>query len=83
MAPREALRVVGEPAPAALEACADGALGTREAVTFSGIGRSRLFELAREGRVRVVKFGGRTLWPRRELARVLAEHLELGVTGEP
>lgn len=74
MAPE--LRVVGEPSPEALDACADGALGTREAVAWSGIGRSRLFELAREGRLRPVRFGGRTLWPRAELRRLLAEHLE-------
>lgn len=61
---------------AALEACADGALGTRDAVAFSGIGRSRLYELVRTGRLRVVKLDGKTLWPRRELTRLLAEHLE-------
>jgi excisionase family DNA binding protein len=38
-----------------------------------GISRSKLYELAKEGKIRLVKIGGRTLVPASEGERLIAE----------
>lgn len=38
-----------------------------------GIGRTKVFDLIREGRVRAVKIGTRTIIPRSEVDRLLSE----------
>lgn len=41
-----------------------------------GIGRSLLYELIKNGRIRSIKIGSRTLVPESELQRFVAEQLE-------
>jgi len=48
-------------------------LRIEEAATMLGCGRTKVFDLIREGRLRVVKLGARTIVPRSEVARLLAE----------
>jgi excisionase family DNA binding protein len=48
-------------------------LRIEEAAHALGCGRTTVFKLIREGRLRVVKLGARTIVPRAEIARLLAE----------
>ena len=72
---RADLVVVEDPADEALHACVDGAMTTERAVEFSGVTRTRLFELRRDGVLKVVRVGRQTLWPRRSLVELLARNL--------
>ena len=56
--------------------CRDGALTLRGASEFTGLGRTRLYELIGSGRLRSVRVGNRRLIPRRALVALLAEGLE-------
>lgn len=44
-----------------------------DAVKASGLSRSTLYELAAAGRLKLSQVGGRTLVPRAELERLIAE----------
>lgn len=57
-------------------AAADGALRVRDACDFAGLGRSKIFELIAEGRIRSVKVDGRRLILKRSLVELLAEGLD-------
>jgi excisionase family DNA binding protein len=57
------------------EVFADGALTVTAAVDFSGIGRSRLYELMDTGDLPFCQVGARRLIPRRALAALLARHI--------
>ena len=48
------------------------ALRIDEACRFIGLGRTRLYSLIKEGKIRPVKIGGRTLIPVAELKRLVA-----------
>lgn len=65
-----------ESAAERLRICADGALTVKQAVDFTGISRSVLYEHMGTGEIRVVRVGRRTLLPRSELVRLLAQHLD-------
>ena len=54
----------------------DGCLSIAEAVEFSRLSRSQLYEHIRAGDLRTIKNGRRRLIPRRALIRFLAEGLE-------
>lgn len=41
-----------------------------------GIGRTALYQLLRDGELRAVKLGGRTLIPESELQRLVAQRLQ-------
>lgn len=56
------------------EVFADGALTVAAAVGFSGIGRTRLYELMDAGDLPFCRVGTRRLIPRRALAALLARH---------
>ena len=43
-----------------------------------GIGRTMLYELIKNGRIKVIKIGRRTLVPESELQRLVAEQLTQG-----
>jgi excisionase family DNA binding protein len=47
-----------------------------EACHLLGIGRTSLYELVRDGKLKLVKIAGRTLVPHSELNRLLREALE-------
>lgn len=47
-----------------------------DAVRVSGLSRSTLYELAAAGRLRLSKVGGRTLVPRHELERLIANGMK-------
>ena len=53
-------------------------LRVEEAAFVLGCGRTTIFQLIREKRLRVVKIGARTIVPRAEIARFLAEATERG-----
>jgi excisionase family DNA binding protein len=54
----------------------DGAVPISQAIQLLGIkSRSFLYKLMDDGSLRYVKLGKRRLVPRREIARLLAEHL--------
>ena len=55
---------------------ADGCMSISEAVAFSRLSRSRLYEHIRAGDFPTVKDGRRRLVPRRGLIRFLAEGIE-------
>ena len=55
---------------------ADGCLSIPDAVAFSGLSRSRLYEHIRAGDFPTVKDGRRRLVPRRALIQFLAEGIE-------
>jgi excisionase family DNA binding protein len=57
------------------EVFADGALTVTAAAQFSGIGRSRLYELMTTGDLPFCQVGTRRLIPRRALAALLARHI--------
>ena len=57
------------------EVFADGALTVAAAVGFSGIGRTRLYELMDAGDLPFCRVGARRLLPRRALAEFLARHI--------
>lgn len=46
-------------------------LSVREAAQYLGIGTTSLYKLIRQGRVRIIKLGSRTIVPRAEIERVL------------
>jgi excisionase family DNA binding protein len=58
--------------PARAELFADGAVTVAEAVRFSGIGRTHLYDLMTAGRIAFVKIGSRRLIARRGLIDLLA-----------
>jgi excisionase family DNA binding protein len=59
----------------AVELLRDGALGLPEASAFTGLGRSKLYELMDSGRLAYVKEGTRRLIPKRALQELLASCL--------
>ena len=61
---------------AAEELLADGALGVNDAVEFSGLSRSELYEAMRNGALKFCKRGKRRLIPKRALVRLLADGLQ-------
>ena len=61
-----------------LELLEDGCLTIEEAMRFSGLGRSFLYEQMKAGRLPYVKVGAARRVPRRALQRFLAEHLVVG-----
>jgi excisionase family DNA binding protein len=56
-----------------LELVKDGAAGVAEAGRFTGLSRTRLYELMQAGAIRYFKCGARRLILRSELQRFLAE----------
>lgn len=54
---------------------ADGTLTIEDACEMSGLGRTLLYSLMEQGKLRYLKVGKRRLIPRRELQRLLAECL--------
>jgi excisionase family DNA binding protein len=60
------------------ELLGDGCFTIEEAVRFSGLGRSFLYEQMKAGRLPYVKVGAARRVPRRALQRFLAEHLVVG-----
>lgn len=54
---------------------AGGALTIEDAVAYSAIGRSTLYGLIREGEIRVIKVGRRTIVPRSELDAFIARRM--------
>ena len=48
-------------------------LRIEDACRAIGLGKTRLYSLIKEGKIRPVKIGGRTLIPRTELERLVAE----------
>ena len=56
----------------------DGSVNVTEATRFTGLGRTFLYSLMEQGRLRYVKVGKRRLIPRSELVRLLAEGLKGG-----
>ena len=59
----------------------DGAFGVAEAQRFSGLGRTKLYELMEQGRLPFSKVGTRRLIPKNALVRILAEGLGDGPEG--
>lgn len=55
---------------------------TDEALRIVPISRSVLYELRRQGRIRAVKVGRATLWPRVELERLMADFTAVAA-GDP
>ncbi|MCH8084134.1 MAG: helix-turn-helix domain-containing protein [Myxococcales bacterium] len=55
---------------------ADGTLPINAACKFSGLSRSRLYELIAERELSTVKVGRRTLIPKRSLVELLARGLQ-------
>lgn len=53
----------------------DGALTIDEATAFSGLGRTRLYNAMKSGRLAFVQHGRRRLIPRKALQQLLAEGL--------
>ena len=54
----------------------DGALRVRDAVAFSGLSRTALYELIQSGELASVRIGKRRLIPKRALVQLLARCLE-------
>lgn len=52
-----------------------GGLSISEAANYSGIGRTVLYGLIRDGQIRVVKVGRRSIVPRSEIDAFLARRL--------
>jgi excisionase family DNA binding protein len=52
--------------------CDDGALAIKNAVKFSGVSRSLLYDAMRRGELAFVRIRSRRLIPKRELVRWLA-----------
>jgi len=61
-----------------LELLEEGCLTIEEAVQFSGLSRSFLYEQMKAGRLPFVKVGAARRVPKRALQRFLAEHLVAG-----
>jgi excisionase family DNA binding protein len=59
----------------AMELLEDGAMTVNDAVEWSGIRRTRLYQAMADGRLPSVKEGRRRLIPRVALRRLLAENL--------
>ncbi|HUH70314.1 MAG TPA: DNA-binding protein [Mycobacterium sp.] len=53
----------------------DRLLTIPEAIAALRIGRSHFFNLKRQGRIRTVRLGSRTLVPQREITRIIDEAL--------
>ena len=62
---------------------ADGCLRTGPAVEFTGWSRTALFAYKRAGRIRAIRSGRKTLWPRSELRRLMAELLAAKEGADP
>jgi excisionase family DNA binding protein len=62
--------------PTPEELCSEGAMTIPRAVEFTGIGRTTLYRLVREGRLHRSKVDGRSLLLRRELVALLTDGLE-------
>ena len=56
---------------------AEGACSIAEAVAFSGVGRTSLYEHIRSGRLPTVLLGRKRLIPRAALKAFLRQHLEV------
>jgi excisionase family DNA binding protein len=56
--------------------CADGALTIKEAVRFSGLARTAIYERIEDGSLPSLRLGRRRLIPKRALVRLLAKGLE-------
>jgi excisionase family DNA binding protein len=61
---------------ASLELMEDGVLPVNAAGEFSGLSRSKIYELIAEGELRTVKLGRKTLIPKRSLVALLARRLQ-------
>jgi len=61
-----------------LELLEEGCLTIEEAVQFSGLSRSFLYEQMKAGRLPFIKVGACRRVPRRALQQLLAEHLVAG-----
>jgi len=61
-----------------LELLEEGCLTIEEAVQFSGLSRSFLYEQMKAGRLPFIKVGAARRVPRRALQQFLAEHLVAG-----
>jgi hypothetical protein len=61
--------------PTAEELCADGVMSVREALAFCGFSRAALYREIAAGRLAIVKYGTRTLIPRRGLVLYLASNV--------
>jgi excisionase family DNA binding protein len=59
----------------AVELMRDGTLSIPDAVEFSGLGRSKIYELMEGGRLPYVKEGARRLIPKLALQELLAQRL--------
>lgn len=53
----------------------DGAMDVPDACKFTGLGRSFLYALMEQGKIKFIKLGKRRLLPRAEVTRLLAEHV--------
>ena len=62
----------------ALELVKDGAMSVEEAMSFTGMGRSFLYEAMARGELPYVKIGAARRIPRRALEEWLARHLVTG-----
>lgn len=60
------------------ELLSEGAMKITDAVSWSGIGRSRLYSAMASGELPFVQYGTRRLIPKRGLRDYLAERLEGG-----
>lgn len=63
---------------AAQDLLADGAMTITEAMEWSGIGKTRLYDMIKEGRLAYVQMGGRKLIPRKGLRELLEKGLVNG-----
>ena len=57
---------------------ANGAMGVRDAMVWTGLGRSALYDLMARGDLAYVKLGKRRLIPRNALMELLETHRILG-----
>lgn len=62
--------------PTAEDLCEDGALTIPAGCKFSGLGRTTIYDLFREGRLHPIHVRGRTLIAKRELVELLADGME-------
>ncbi len=58
----------------------DGAMSVADAVTFSGIGRTTLYELMRAGRLPSISLGRKRLVPKAALVQLL---VDIAIGGAP
>lgn len=67
---------IAQSQPDAPDHMSEGAFSVAEAVAFSGIGRTRLYEFIRAGRLATVLLGRKRLVPKAALKALLREHLD-------